>query len=289
MGSKIIFYTILKPISYLPFRVLYLLSDFIFILVYQLVGYRKKVVLENMRNSFPEKSEEEVAQLAKKFYRHFCDLVVESVKGFSITRKQLIKRMVFENTEVVQKLFDDGRDIIVAGGHYNNWELCGFAVPVSIPHTCIGIYAPLSDRFFDKVMKKSREKYGLVLCPMKKTKAYFEADFGQPKATFFIADQSPARSKNVHWMDFLNQDTPVFTGAERYAKMYNQPLLFLGVTKLKRGYYTARFELLFDKPNETQEHEITEKINRKIEQQILTSEEFWLWTHRRWKRKRETS
>lgn len=289
MGSKLLYYVILVPLSYLPFKVLYFISDALFILIYRFIGYRKKVVFSNLRNSFPDKSEEEIEKIARKFYRHFCDLAVESVKGFSISKKQLSRRLVIENPEVIDEYFKQGKDVIVAGGHYGNWEWCGFAMPIHVQHVCIGIYAPLTDPFFDKKVISNRQRYGLVLCPMKETRQYMSHDYGNPKATFFIADQSPASIKRAHWMQFLNQDTPVYTGTERFSQYFDIPVLFFGLRKVKRGYYTGRFELLTDKPNETPEFDITERLNRRIEQQILEQPEHWLWTHRRWKRKRNVS
>jgi Kdo2-lipid IVA lauroyltransferase/acyltransferase len=288
MGSKIIFYGLLKPISYLPFFLLYLLSDFIFILVYYLSGYRKKVVINNFKNSFPDKSESEINSLVKDFYHHFCDLLVESIKGFSISKKALRKRMKFENPELINEYFDKGRDVLVTAGHYNNWEWAAFATPMSVKHKTIGIYAPLTNKFFDKKMKASREKYGLTLCPVKETKNYLQMEYDRPKATYFIIDQTPSNVKRCHWMQFLNQDTPVFFGAERYATLFNLPVLHVSITKIKRGHYSGRYELLYDDPNATEKYEITEKANRLVEKQILADSRFWLWTHRRWKRKRPT-
>jgi len=286
MGSKIIYHVVLKPLSYLPFSVLYVLSDMIFLLVFHLAAYRKKVVITNMSNSFPDKSEEEIEDLAKKFYRHFCDLVVESVKGFSISKRQLTKRMRIENPEMLQSYFEKGQDVILVGGHYNNWEWAGFATPLFIDHSTIGIYSPLTDPFFDKKMRSTRGKFGLTLCPMRQTKTFMEKDMGKPKAICFILDQTPSNVSRCHWMTFLNQDTPVFYGAERYAKLYDYPVLFMGISKTKRGHYVGRLEPMFDQPNNEEKYVITEAINRRIEQQIMEKPEFWLWTHRRWKRKR---
>jgi KDO2-lipid IV(A) lauroyltransferase len=239
-----------------------------------------------MSRSFPEKSQAEIMQEAKAFYKHFCDLVVESVKGFSMSKAALSKRMVFTNTDLFKPYFERGQDIIVVGGHYNNWEWCGFATPLNFLHQSIGLYAPLTNKFFDKKMKASREKFGLILCPMNKTRAYMEKDLGKAKATFFIIDQTPSNVRRCHWMEFLNQDTPVFYGAERYAKLYDLPVFFMKIDKVKRGHYSVTAELLFEKPKETEQYEITELSNRKIEQQIINDSRFWLWTHRRWKRKR---
>lgn len=261
----------------------------LFFLIYGLAGYRKKVVLQNIKNSFPNKSSQEHQQIAKDFYRHFCDLVVESVKGFSIKESTLRKRMVFTNPEILESYFNNGKDIIVVGGHYNNWEWCGFAMPMYIKHKAIGIYAPLSNSFFDKKMKESREKYGLTLAPMKKTRKFMEEKSERAKATFFIIDQSPSNVRKCHWMDFLNQDTPVFYGAERYSKLYNLPVFFMGIDKIKRGHYTFTAKLLFDKPQEQEPNYITEINNKEVEKQVIADPQYWLWTHRRWKRKRPTS
>ena len=191
MGSKIAYYILILPISYLPYFLLYALSDFVFIVMYFIVGYRKTVVFENIKNSFPEKTKLEHKHIMRKFYRHLCDLILESLKGFSISEKQIRKRMTVKNPEVVNKYFNQGKDIIFVGGHYNNWEMLALGIGLISKHIPVGIYKPLNNEFFNQKVLDSRQKYGLIMRPMKQTKACFNETLDKPKAIIFGADQRP--------------------------------------------------------------------------------------------------
>ena len=283
MGSKIIYYLVIIPISRMPFFMLYGLSDFLFFVLYRVVKYRAKVVVKNIENSFPEKSQKEHQQIMADFYRHFCDLIVESIKGFTISDDKISKRIVFSNNEVLKPYFDQGKDIIMVGGHYNNWEYLAVGIGLSFDFVPVGIYKPLSDKFFDEKMRNSREKYGLKLTPMKETKETFARDYGKPKAMIFGADQSPSNVERCHWTTFLNQDTPVFFGPEKFAKEYDLPVFFSTIHKLRRGHYEVVHQLITDKPNSTEVSEITEAHVRLLESDIMAVPQFWLWTHKRWK------
>ncbi len=286
MGSRLAYYLLILPISILPYPLLYSLSDFTYVVLFRLIGYRKKVVFSNIKNSFPNKTEKEHNTIMQKFYRHFCDIIFESLKGFTISEKNINERMKFRNPEVMSRFFDEGKDVILVGGHYNNWEIFACGIGLSTKHIPIGIYKPLNNPFFDKKMKISRERFRLVMCPMRETRDYFEKDFGKPKATIFGIDQSPSNTSKCHWMTFLNQDTPVFYGAEKYAKKYNSPVVFGTITKVKRGFYELDYELLCENPQDTEQDEITEMNTKRLEKDIIGNPEFWLWTHKRWKHKR---
>ncbi len=241
--------------------------------------------MQNIRNSFPEKTQAEHIVITKKFYRHFCDLVLESLKVFTISEKEVRERMVVKNAELVNSYFEQGRSIIIAGGHYNNWELFAVAIDAPIKHHVIAIYKPLSNLFFEKKMRETRGKYGLQMISSKIVKEVFEKNRTTLTATIFAIDQSP-NPRKCHWMKFLNQDTGVLFGTEKYAKEYNYPVVFGHLTKVKRGYYSLEFFKAFDEPNQTQHGEITEKITQMLEEQIIEKPEFWLWTHKRWKHKK---
>ena len=287
MGSGIVYYLVILPISYLPFFLLYRLSDFAFFMMYYVAGYRKKVVMMNIKNSFPEKSEKEQNKIAKQFYRHFCDLVLEGLKGFTISKKELNKRFVMKQDGVIADLYKKGKDIVFVGGHYNNWEILALGIGMQLDHTIVGIYKPLSNKFFNEKMRISRERYGLVLCPMKQVKKYMEKDFGNPKGLIFAIDQSPSSKKSAYWMRFLNQDTAVFYGAEKYAKEYNLPVVYAVINKVKRGHYEATARLVTEFPNEMAYGEIVKTANNFLEEDIRKAPQYWLWTHRRWKHKRD--
>jgi KDO2-lipid IV(A) lauroyltransferase len=284
--NALLYYLVIIPVSLLPFPLLYALSDGLYILFYYMLGYRKKVVLQNIRNSFPDKTEKEHIEICKKFYRHFCDLVVESLKTFTISEKEVLKRVIFTNPEVIDKYFDQKRSVIIAGGHYNNWELFAVAVDALIKHKTVGIYKPLSNKYFDGKMRGTRSKYGLEMISTKEVKPFFDTHINVLTATIFGIDQSPSNPNNAYWMKFLNQDTGVLFGSEKFAKEYNYPVVYGRINKLKRGHYSLDFTVVTDTPTETAYGEITEKITLLLEKDIEAIPQYWLWTHRRWKHKR---
>ncbi|MBT5615256.1 MAG: lysophospholipid acyltransferase family protein [Flavobacteriales bacterium] len=285
MITKIFYYILILPLSLLPYPLLYLLSDIIFLIMYRVIGYRKEVVFTNLKNSFPNKSKQELKKIMSDFYRHLCDIIMESVKGFTISEKQLRKRLIIKNPEFSNYFADKRQSIIFVGGHYNNWEICAQAFAMYSNHKCIGIYKPLSNAFINDKIYTSRSKYGMHLISMKQTKKSFE-DGDEPKAIVFGSDQNPANPKRAHWVQFLNQDTGVLFGVERYAKEYDWPVVFVSIRKAKRGYYEVEYSLVTDNPNEEPHGKITEDFTKRLEQDIINQPQYWLWSHKRWKHKR---
>lgn len=285
--NRIFYYGFVVPLSLMPFRVLYVFSDILAFLMYYVVGYRKKVVMANLANSFPEKSEKERVAIAKKFYRHLCDLTLESLKMFTIGEKDAKERVTYLDTHVVQKYYDQDKSLIVAMAHYNNWEMVAVTVDQAIPHQACAIYKPLTNVYFDGKMLSSRQKYGIKMIHLKKVKRDFEEMKTRLTATFFLIDQAPSYHSTPHWMTFLNQETGVLLGTERFSKDYDFPVVFLDVQKPRRGYYTCRFVDVFSEPRSTKPGEITEKVTQMLEAHIKEKPEFWLWSHKRWKRKKD--
>ncbi len=242
--------------------------------------------MANLRNSFPKKSGQEIKTICREFYRHLCDLIVESIKLFSISDKQISKRFTVNNPEILQPYFDQAKDIIIVGGHYNSWEMLAAGIHQQLPFDTVGLYSKLSNAFFDKKMKESRSAFGLRMVTTKDSFAYFKEEHTTPRMTIFGADQSPTYSKNVHWMTFLSQDTAVALGTERFAKKYDLPVVYGAIIKGKRGHYSLDISILSDNPKETADGEITELHTKTLEKQILAQPQYWLWTHKRWKRKR---
>jgi len=274
------------PISLLPFPLLYLLSDFLFFIFYSLLGYRKKIVVSNITNSFPEKSKQEVNEITKLFYKHFCDVIVESLKSFTISDAQISKRMILKNPELLNSYYDKKQSVILAGGHYNNWEWIAVALDKQMKHQSIAIYKTLSNKFFDEKMRSTRGKFGLLMVSTKLVAETFSKFKNELTATIFAIDQSPSNPKKCYWMNFLNQDTPVLFGTEKFSKDYNQPVLFGTITKVKRGFYQIAFETVTDNPTNTAHGYITETTTKLLEAEIIKAPQYWLWTHRRWKHKR---
>lgn len=241
---------------------------------------------ENLTKSFLEKSIDDVRHIRKKFYRHFCDIFVEGIKPFSASEEFIQSRVQLVNGELLEKYFLLNRSVILATGHYANWEWPALAFIRHSSHKALGIYKPLSDKFLDKKLQQTRCKFGLTLMAIQEVAQYFEEHKDIACSYGFIFDQSPSNPDKGHWMKFLNRDTVVLTGVERYARQYNFPVIYGKITREKRGYYRIEYELVTDNPVQTQDGEITEAIMHVNEKLILSAPEFYLWTHRRWKHKR---
>jgi KDO2-lipid IV(A) lauroyltransferase len=286
MLAPLLFYLFIFPITLLPFRIIYILSDGLYYLIYYLIAYRKNVVVENLRNSFPEKSDREIKAITKKYYKHFCDLTVESFKMFAITDKELRSRFTFKFTEPIKRLYAQQKSIILAGGHYNNWEVFAVACKMGIPHKCLALYKPLSNKWFDKKMKSSRSRFGLHMWPIAEANLMFEAEKDNLTASIFAIDQSPSNPHKCHWVKFLNQDTGVSFGSEKYSKENNFPVIYGRIKKLKRGHYSFDCTLITENPTEEPHGKILEDLTSLLEKDIIDQPEYWLWSHKRWKRKK---
>ena len=281
MIYRLLHFFILLPFSYLPFFVLYFIADILYLFLYYVISYRKDVISKNISNSFGHLDPIERKKISKEFYKHLSDIMVESIKSFTITKNQLRKRFVIINPEIVDHYAQKNQSVIIVGGHYNNWEMFAQATPLYHQHKCLGIYKPLSNEFYNNKMLSSRQKFGFTMFSMKETISCFKHP--SIKAIFFASDQSPSNFKNVYWTTFLNQKTPVQYGVERLSKLYNYPIFSYHITKTKRGCFEAEYELLCENPTATKKDEITELFTKKIESSILNKPEFWLWSHKRWK------
>jgi KDO2-lipid IV(A) lauroyltransferase len=285
--SRIIYYLLIKPLSLLPLSALFLFSDFLYFVASRLIGYRKEVVRKNIENSFPDYSSGQVNSLVKKFHHYFTDLIVESIKIFSLSKEDALNRCVLLNPELLNKFYDQNKHVILVGGHYNNWEMLAVALNMQVKHQLAGIYTIINDKFFNKKFAQSRSKYGTGLVPKQRVKKYFKTGWSKPTGIIFGADQSPAWvKKNTYWTTFLNQETAVVFGTEKYAKKYNYPVVYVAISKVKRGHYQMELSLLEDDPKNSAYGSITEKHTRMLEKQIREYPEYYLWTHRRWKLKK---
>jgi KDO2-lipid IV(A) lauroyltransferase len=289
MGA-ILFYCLLPflyLLSILPFPIFYLFSDTICFLLYRVIGYRKKVVFENLKNSFPEKSHSELKKIEKDFYQYLCDLFLETIKTLTISRNQAVKRCKFNSK--TSEIFDDlaarNQSCIIVMGHYGNWEWAGNSFSLQCKQQLYVIYHPLSNKYFDKLMYDLRTRFGTKLYAMKDTMREMIRNKNEVNATAFIADQTPAPD-NAYWTTFMNQDTPVFWGTEKIAQKLNYPVVYITIKKIKRGYYEVDSELLITEPKNTSLGEISELHTRKLESDIISQPSIWLWSHRRWKHRR---
>jgi len=279
-----LFFGITWLITLLPLRILYILSDFIFLLLYYFPSYRRKIVMENLVNSFPEKTHEEIKVIAKKFYRHLSDIFVETFKIMHMQEKEQKRRFTYSNLEVIDRLREEKRDIVGLLGHYNNWEWPTM-LPEYMKYKSVIIYKPLQNKYFDRFMNRQRSKDGMILTPMSHVLREI-IKYRQKKIntlSIFISDQTPAKKDIKFRMPFLNQDTPVFTGAEKIAVRYDMAVVFFNIQKIKRGYYNLDVELLFEHASGLPQHTITKAFNRRLEEIIREKPEYWIWSHRRWK------
>lgn len=242
--------------------------------------------MKNLTNSFPEKSPKEIEQIAKAFFVHLCDVIVESVRLFSMPVTELRRRFRITNTEILDGYYKQGKSVIIVGGHYNNWEMAAIGFDLYSLHQAIGIYTPLSNKFFDKKFGESRSRYGVQIIPKKMVAKSFVANKNNLTMTIFGADQSPTSSREVFWLDFLNQETAVHVGVEIFAVKYNYPVIFFRLEKIARGYYEGKFEVLSENPATSVRGEITAMHTKYLESIIREKPEYWLWSHKRWKRKR---
>jgi len=269
-----------------PFWAIYCLSDLVFLLIYYVFRYRKTVVINNLKKAFPERSEKEIATLSYRFYRNFADILVEGIKGISLSEKEIVKRYKFINQELAEKHYHDGRNIMIVGSHYANWEWGVLAGAPQIIHHCIGMYKPLSNKLIDDHFKKNRAQLGMNLVAIKNTKKAFSNKYDKPTCFILLADQSPSNMKRAIWLDFLGIDTACLHGPEYYSKQYNMPVLYVDVQRIKRGFYEVRYIPIIDEPGNTESGEITKIYMNTLEKIIKSKPEHWLWSHRRWKRKR---
>ena len=276
---------VLYMVSLLPFWLLYLISDLIFFFIYRIIGYRQNIINENLRNAFPEKTEEERIQIRKEFYRYLSDLLIETVKLFTISNEEVKKRVIMSNTAFLEECFNNGRSVIGVSGHYGNWEITGLRFSQLFTEKRIIVYKPLSNRFFDNLMIKMRSRFGATLVSMKHTMRKLMQYRTECTMTVLVGDQTPAKSEIVYFTEFLNQPTPVFLGVEKLAKLTNCVVVFVDIRRERRGYYSCNFVPLFDNPRVTEEYEITKRHLKYLEDVIRQQPQYWLWSHRRWKYK----
>jgi KDO2-lipid IV(A) lauroyltransferase len=274
-------------ITLLPLRVLYLFSDLFYLALYYLAGYRRKVVAANLRNAFPEKSEEERKKIERRFYRHLSDLFVETLKATHMSPKQISRRFAIRDLSGFDRLYREGRSVIALASHYNNWEWFS-AVQLAAPFRILTIYKPLKNKYFDQFILNLRTKFGTWASPMHNILRDLVKFRNEKILTMsgFIADQAPPPDEHAYWTTFLNQETGFFRGAEKVAVKYDMPVIFVNINKVKRGYYELDFKLLTDHPGKEAPGYITSRYAEMLEAVIREKPEYWLWSHRRWKHKK---
>ncbi|MCJ8211143.1 lysophospholipid acyltransferase family protein [Mucilaginibacter sp. RS28] len=274
-------------LSLLPFWLLYLIADFIYLVLYYLIGYRRKVVQENLANSFPDKSAAERSRIEKEYYHYLSELIVETVKLFTISAREIERRMEIKNPELLKDYFKQGRSIIGAVGHYGNWELGALSLGLVTDKRRIIIYKPLHDDVSERLFLKMRSRFGATLVAMRHTLRKMTEFRRELSFSVFVSDQTPVRHEAHYFTPFLNQPTAVFLGIEKIAKLFDSVVIFCDIRRVKRGKYQCTFVPLVEKPKETAEYEITELHVKYLENVIRQEPAYWLWSHKRWKFKPE--
>lgn len=270
-------------LSLLPMKVLYLIGDMVYGLVFYIFKYRKHIVKANMRQAFPEKAELEINLLCKKFYHNLIDCFVEIIKLFS-TNKKFIYEMCESDVTIPNQLFAEGKSFQLHAAHQFNWEVINHFFSLSINGITLGIYMPLTNKAMDKLFLEMRQRYKkTVMLPATNMKNEFVAWRNKLHMLVLVADQNPGGADNGHWLNFLGKPAPFIKGPERYAREKAIPVVFARVLKIKRGKYQVVFEKICDDASTLAPLELTKKFRDFIEAAIREQPENWLWTHRRWK------
>ncbi len=278
--------SLVKILSYVPFRVLYVLSDILFVPFYFIIRYRRKIVRRNLTESFPDKSIDEIIQIEKKFYHFFIDMVLESCKLISITPEEIRKRIRFTNIEMANDQLMEGKSISLFLGHYGNWEwISSMGLWLYKGAVAAQIYHKLRNKSMDKIVKRLRERMGSVCVEMYKTVRFIAdaAKDNRPYIIGFIADQSPKKREVKNFIRFLNHNIPVLTGPEKVTKHYGYDALFVSIKRVRRGYYECELSSLHDNPGSLPNFELTSLYFRRLEHEIIQHPELYLWTHNRFK------
>ena len=274
-------------ISILPFRIFYWFSDFIYLIVYYIIGYRKKTVKENLALALPNLSDKERLAIEKKSYHHLCDMFLEMIKTMTISSAEMNRRFVVTNIELVKEYENKGKSTVLLASHYASWEWL-LSINQKTKFKGIGVYKKIANKYFDKLIRDIRSKYNAELVETKKAIPLMAENQKNGILSMYglASDQSPKLNRAFHWDKFMGVEVPVHTGAEMLAKKYDLNVLFVKVKKVKRGFYEATFVPITDNPTSIPDFEITNTFLREVEKQILEAPEYYFWTHKRWKHKR---
>lgn len=286
---SLVLYTAIRILAMLPMRCLYVISDILFPLTYYIVKYRRTVVRQNLTECFPKITQEEIIKLEKRFYHHFCDYIVESMKQAAIKPAEVLNRANVTNIELLNEWEKKGRSAIIMLGHYGNWEWFS-SLNYRLQTTQFGqVYRQLKSPIMDKMFLQIRSVYGAINIEKKKTLREILTLKKQGKQVMvaFLSDQSPSRNNLIYWTNFLNHETSILVGAERIAQKADFDVFYIDIRKISRGKYEAKIKLISDNPTQTEEFEITEKYTRMLEETIMRDPAYWLWSHKRWKHQRQ--
>lgn len=283
LADRILFYLILKPLSYFPLGFLYFQSAIVGFLTYYVVRYRRSVVRMNLKNAFPDKSDDELKKIEKDFYKRFVDFIFESIKAVSISDKTLMKRTSIKNPEFIQDLYDKGKNVIVLCGHINNWEYYALSLPKQVPFKTYSVYQPLKNTFYDRILYKSRTRNDMRLIETKQLIPFFKEEVDENRMVVIVNDQSPTNKENAYVNSFLNQETGWNMGPEKLAKKFDYAVIFGYAKRVKRGYYQVEFRPITEAPRQEEDGNVIDKYSKVLEDVIKETPASWLWSHKRWK------
>ncbi len=270
-------------LSLLPLPILHVFARILYYPLYYIVGYRKKVVRDNLTKSFPEKTRQEIIIIEKTFFRYLADLIFEIIKMSTISKSQLLRRVRFKNIERIEAYFSNGESVLACTGHYGNWELCMLGLGLNASATEYVIYKPLANEVFENWFRKIRTRYGNIFIAMRQTLRTVVATKDMPTMFCFASDQTPVREETQYTLEFLNQPTAVLLGLEKIALQTNRPVFYFDVISVKPGYYEIDCVPLTLDPKSTHDHEITNRFFELLTKTINRAPAYWLWSHRRWK------
>lgn len=282
--SYYIVYPLALLVGLLPYKMQFVVSDIIRWVLYKVIRYRVTVVRDNLRRSFPEKTDAQRLQIERNYYKHLADVFLETISLISVSKKNITKRMTFLNVEQIEKA-TAGSTWLSAMAHYGSWEYSSSYAIYSQHDGVYGVYRPLADKGFDKLFLYMRQRFGATPVPMKEITKRIILAQKQNKhyAVALISDQNPPLYEHQYWVDFLGQKTLFFGGLEKFARKYNLPVAFLHVDKVKRGHYNAWFEIIYNGTDQLEDGEITRRYASHLEEMIRRRPELWMWSHRRWK------
>ena len=274
-------------LSLLPLSLLFFFARLLYYLLYYVIGYRKKVVRQNLTHSFPEKSLAEIKAIEKKFFLYLAELIFEIIKMSSISKAETLKRVKFTGLEQLEAHFAAGESVLACTGHYGNWELGTLALGLSISAKTMVIFKPIKNKIFETWFDCMRTKYGNVFIAMRQTLRGMATYKNEPTLLCFASDQSPTREETKYFVDFLHQQTAALLGVEKIAKSTQRPIYYFKVSIVKKGYYHVEVLPMCLDPAKMDEFAITNLHFKFLENIIKEQPQYWLWSHKRWKFKPE--
>ena len=288
LGAFFFFFAILF-IGLFPFPLLYGLSNVTRFLIYRVFGYRKGVVIKNLEGSFPAITPKKLKKIVALYYKNLADVLLEGMRAFTMSRRQILKRHRIINPEVLEQFYQSGQSVIGVTGHYANWEWGSLSASLQTKYNVVAFYKQINNRYIDKFVRWSRTRFGATLASIKETSLTFDKLKHTPTIFLMAADQGMPSIflDKAYWVKFLNRETPFLHGMEKYARLYNLPVIYTDVQRVRRGYYTIELSVLTTIPKELEEGKLTEMYVRKLESIILKKPEDWLWSHRRFKFSRQ--